>query len=158
MKIDLDTGESLKQIQAQASRIYMKSLLHKFREGKTRNDRELTSIPENIKVACTKFKSLKRKRCELAKTIWESNIGSRSDESRPLSSSISYLPPKVKLSRSQVLQLLGKPTIKVGYMYKWFCGKDEQGRAGVLIAVFNTEAMVSILVYGAKPLNYWIKK
>lgn len=158
VKIDPEDSDALKQIETQASRIYARTQLHKFREEKKKDEGELPSIPENLKATCAKFKRYEEKRCELARSIWESNIGSRPDESRHLASVISYLPPKIQLSRAQALQLLGKPSIKVGYGYKWFCGRDSQGHAGVLTIEFNSNGMVRTLVYGGEPINHWIQE
>jgi hypothetical protein len=158
LKIDAEDSEALKQLETQASRIYTRTRLHKFRKAKTKDEGELPSIPEKLKAICAKFKSHKEKRCELARSIWESNIGSRRDETRPWASFISYLPPKIQLSRTQALQLLGKPSIKVGYGYKWFCGRDSKGHAGVLTIEFNPNGMVRTLVYGGEPLDHWIQE
>jgi hypothetical protein len=149
---------SLKQVEEQALRLYMESPLHKFREGKTKAGGPLPPIPESLKATCAEFRDLKSERCELARTIWKSSIASPRDESRPWVSFISYFTPKIQLSRAQVLQLLGEPTVKLGYTYRWFCGRDTRGRAGVLRAVFESEDLLRTLVYSAEPLDHWREK
>jgi len=156
MKIGPEDSQAVKQLEARASRVYTRTRLHRFRNAKAKVDGELPPIPEGLKATCAKFKSHKGRRCEPARSIWESDIGSRPDESRPWASFISYLPPKIRLSRAQALELLGKPSIKVGYGYKWFCGRDSQGHAGVLTIRFSPNGMVRSLVYGGEPLGHWV--
>ena len=156
VRLASDDAKSLRQLERRAINVYAKTQLKQFRDLQDEKAVDPLLLPGGLKEACVDFRLHQGSRCESAEAIWKSDLGSRRDESRPWSSWISYLPPKVPLSRAQILQLLGKPTIKLGYTYKWFCGNDARGRAGVLAVRFNTQSTVDTLVYGGEPLNQWV--
>lgn len=148
--------EAVAQLAAQARIVYATTHLREFRDAIEKSVSYSDAIPNAVLSACKRFRSSPKDRCESAREIWESDIGSRRDESRPESSRTVFLPPRVPLSRPEVLDLLGEPDIKVGYCYKWYCGEDTAGNAGVLSVGFMPNGTMATLVYGGERPEHWI--
>jgi hypothetical protein len=59
------------------------------------------------------------------------------------------------------LQLLGKPTLKLGRTYRWFCGVDDSGSpeyTGILTATFDCDENLIRLIYGLDKMMNWEKR
>lgn len=158
VEVPQEDRDAVAQVATQARRIYTKTDLREFRNADAKAAGYSPAIPDTILSICKKFKSRPKDRCESAKAIWESDIGSHRDESRPWSSTTIFLPPRIPLARANLLDLLGETDIKVGYCYKWYCGEDTDGHAGVLSVVFRPSETVATLVYGGERLEYWIRQ
>jgi hypothetical protein len=156
-EVKQEDNEAVAQLAARAKMIYAKTPLREFRDALEKTESDPEGIPDAVLVACKSFRGRPEDRCESARAIWESDLGSRRDS--PSVSSIGrFLPPKVSLPRSILLGLLGEPDIKVGYCYRWYCGEDTAGQAGVLSTVFMPNGTVATLVYGGERLEHWIRQ
>jgi len=160
IKVDISRKENLQALVEAAGRIYAKTYIRKFRE-KVIEEADLPPLSERIIFLCEQFKTNPDKRAEIGKKLYESDLGSRCDESMPYSSTILYLPPKVSLSREQILSLLGRPNLKSGWTYFWLCGQIGKGhdakKVGVLSATFDkSEAAVRVL-YQQQDKSKWTK-
>lgn len=96
----------------------------------------------------------------MAKAIYQSELGSRPDESKSWSSVRIYLPPKILISRFQVLHLFGNPTLKVGRRYHWFCGRDETSSledVAILTGTFDHDENLIRLIYNTAKMLKWKK-
>ncbi len=156
VKIETDENETITQIESQANRVYAGTKIKAFREMGVEEASNLPEMPDELRQAFTNFREKDRDRCSFAKKIWESDFGSRRDDTHPLSSIISFLPPENRLTRSQALALLGPPTFKTGYTHKWFCGKAATDRAGVLSVEFDDTGLVKQLLYNEDSLKNWL--
>ena len=130
----------------------------KSRPNKVAEPANLPNQPPELLEMCEQFRRGNFSRSEHAKRIAESELGSKLDKSNPFSSSIQWLPPTVRLSRAEVVALLGEPTRKAGRAYKWFCGRFDDARAnlaGVLTVTFDADARVAHLVFAGEPWRDW---
>ena len=91
---------------------------------------ELPALPDEMASLCKQFREQPGRRTVFGRRIAESDLGSRIDDSNPLSSSRTYLPPKISLSRQQVLVLFGEPTWRNGWVYSWRCDDFAQAQEG----------------------------
>lgn len=150
LKLDWKSGRQIQVFISKAKQIYANTSIRRFREAKDQGTVLLPDISEQLKKACEQFRGKQTNRSNLARIIIASDLGSRVDYSSLWSSSISYLPPKIKLSRQQALLLFGEPTIKLGYIYHWFCGSDSEkttDHVGILVATFDKSEKTRLLVY-----------
>jgi hypothetical protein len=154
-RLGADADQVLEPLARRAGRIYTGMQLKTFREEEVQSPADLPALAERLRAACADFRSHPENRCASARIIAESDLGSRPDESRRFASTVRYLSPQVALTRAQVLHLLGKPTVKLGYTYRWFCGRVAEGQAGVLTVGFDPQGLVRRLVYGDEPLRRW---
>lgn len=90
IKVDLSETKSLQALIEAANRAYEKTSIREFREKKTKEKAKLPALSGKIISLCESFKSNPVNRAEFAKAIFESEIGSRFDESKPSSSQILY--------------------------------------------------------------------
>lgn len=142
IKVDISEKENLQALIEAADRAYAKASIREFRKGKGPEKVELPALPEKIISLCESFRANPINRAEFAKRIYESDIGSKLDDSTPFLSYRVYLPPKIVLSREQMVFLLGKPTQKCGWTYHWFCGQDKsvavpEKYVGILSVTFD---------------------
>ncbi len=161
-KVDVTDEERTKALVEAAERAYAKTSIRKFRQGwRPVQEVELPALSEGIVSLCEQFRTDPESRTEIGKKIFESDLGSRRDESNPQSSIISYLPPRVSLSREQLVSLLGRPNLRSGWTYSWLCGQVGKGsrakEVGVLSATFDkSEAGVRVL-YQRQEKSKWTK-
>ena len=161
IKVDISRKENLQALVEAAGRIYAKTSIRKFRE-KVIGEADLPPLSKRIVALCEEFKTNPEKRAYIGRQLYESDLGSRRDESMLYSSSkMLYLPPKVSLSREQILSLLGRPNLKSGWTYFWLCGQIGKGsgakKVGVLSATFEkSEAAVRVL-YKQHDKSKWTK-
>lgn len=160
VKVDLAEKGVLQAIVQGAARAYEKTAIRGFREVQFTERPRLPSLPGSIVAFCEQFRARSENRVEFAKKIHESELGSRRDDSAPYLSYLRYLPPRIGLSREQVLFLLGKPTLKLGWTYFWFCGEDKSisrpGKyAGILSVTFDESENVTLLLYRADRMVKW---
>jgi hypothetical protein len=160
LKLDWKSGRQIQVFISKAKQIYANTSIRRFREAKDQGTVLLPDISEPLKKACEQFRGKQTNRSNLARIIIASDLGSRVDDSSLWSSSISYLPPKTKLSRQQALLLFGEPTIKLGYIYHWFCGRDSEqttDHVGILVATFDKSEKTRLLVYDRDNPEKWLK-
>lgn len=160
IEVDISRKEYLQVLVEAAGRIYAKTSIRKFRE-KVIGEADLPPLSKRIISLCEQFKTNPEKRADIGRQLYESDLGSRRDESKLNSSEILYLPPKVSLSRDQMLSLLGRPNLKSGWTYFWLCGQIGKGsgakEVGVLSATFDkSEAAVRVL-YQQQDKSKWTK-
>lgn len=158
IKIDSTNTDLLNRINSQAQQIYPKTQMYKIRKGEVKDSSPFIPISNELKELCANFKANQGNRCDLGNQIMHSDIGTPPDESKPWLSYVIYLPPKIRISRLQLIDLLGEPTLKAGRVYRWYCGKQPNGRAGVLIARFSMEDKINTLNYEGDYLDYWIQE
>jgi len=162
LQIDTSDSQSLDRLVRAANRAYSKTVIHKFRQGwQAVQEVELPLLPEETLSLCKQFKTDPESRAEIGKKIFESDLGSRHADSRPYSSEISYLPPKVSLSREQILSLLGSPNLKSGWTYFWLCGQIGKGTGAkevdVLSATFDKRETAVRVLYQRQEKSKWTK-
>lgn len=160
LKLDWKSGRQIQVFISKAKQIYANTSIRRFREAKDEGTVILPDISEQLKKACEQFRGKQTNRANLARIIIASDLGSRVDDSSLHSSSISYLPPKTRLSRQQALLLFGEPTIKLGYRYHWFCGSDSETTTdyvGILVATFDKSEKTRLLVYERDNQEKWLK-
>ncbi|MCH7557018.1 MAG: hypothetical protein IIB56_06130 [Planctomycetes bacterium] len=162
LQIDTSDSQSLDRLVRAANRAYSKTVIHKFRQGwQAVQEVELPLLPEEILSLCKQFKTDPESRAEIGKKIFESDLGSRRDYWRPYSSEISYLPPKISLSRKQILSLLGSPNLRSGWTYSWLCGQIGKGprakEVGVLSVTFDENEKSVGLLYHLQKKSKWTK-
>ena len=160
IEVDISRKENLQVLVEAAGRIYAKTSIRKFRE-KVIREADLPPLSKRTISLCEQFKTNPDKRADIGRQLYESELGSRRDESKPWSSIISYLPPIISLSRDQILSLLGSPNLKSGWTYFWLCGQIGKGsgakEVGVLSAMFDkSEAAVHVL-YHQHDKSKWTK-
>lgn len=160
LKLDWKSGRQIQAFISKAKQIYANTSIRQFREAKEPGIVIFPDISEQLKKVCEQFRGKQTNRANLARLICASDLGSRVDDPYGPKSSISYLPPKVRLSRQQALFLFGKPTLKLGYIYHWFCGSDSQSGTeyvGVLVATFDKNEKVRQLVFKRGVPENWLK-
>ncbi len=154
---DVRLKGSAKELEKHSQAVYEKTDIYKFREKKIGSE-ELPSLPAGIAEICEKFRDNPTNRTEYAKQIYKSDIGSREDESDTSGGLIKYLQPKIALTRQQLIALLGEPTLKYGWVYKWSCGQREgSDRVGVLEAAFNKDEKTTTLIFTFDEKINWVE-
>lgn len=162
LQIDTSDSQSLDRLVRAANRAYSKTVIHKFRQGwQAVQEVELPLLPEEVLSLCNQFKTDPESRAEIGKKIFESDLGSRRADSRPYSSEISYLPPKVSLSREQILSLLGSPNLRSGWTYSWLCGQIGKGlnakNVSILSVKFDKSEVAVLVLYQEQEKSNWTK-
>lgn len=162
IKVDISEKENLQALIEAADRAYAKASIRKFRKGKAPEKVELLALPEKIISLCESFRTNPINRAEFAKRIYESDIGSKLDDSTPFLSYHVYLPPKIILSREQILSLFGKPRLKLGWTYLWFCGRDKntpdsEKYVGIVSVTFDKFEKVVRLLYYTQERVKWAR-
>ncbi|UCE65070.1 MAG: hypothetical protein JSU85_09315 [Candidatus Zixiibacteriota bacterium] len=151
IKVDSAKSRLVADLSKMAAQVYEETSIFEFRKS-VAADSMLPDLPEELLLKCDKFRRNPDRRAEFAKAIAKSDLGSQLDQSRPFSSVHIYEKPKVILSRSQALSLLGEPTLKSGRNYLWYCGRDSSidqpaEWVGVLSLIFDSDANVNELRY-----------
>jgi len=124
---------------------------------------ELPALPDDLAALCETFRADPETRSDTGRGIFESDLGSRFAESEFDTSSVRrLLPPRIQLTRSQVIALLGEPTIRAGWIYSWLCGQStERGWVGrdvyVLAITFNEDDVVTCCTYNQQKKSHWTK-
>jgi beta-lactamase regulating signal transducer with metallopeptidase domain len=159
IKLDGFNDENLQTLVEATTELYKKTSIREFREAKLTEPAPYQILPEMpaIEMLCELFRTNPQNRAEVAKKIYESDMGSRRDLSEPLSSIMKYLPPKIILSREEIASLLGEPTLKCGWTYKWFCDPDKNNpeHVGILSITFDQLAETSLVLYDKNDRVKW---
>ena len=159
IKLDGFNDENLQALVEATTEVYKKTSIREFREAKLMEPAPYQILPEMpaIETLCELFRTNPQNRAEFAKKIYESDMGSRRDISEPFSSMMKYLPPKIILSREETASLLGEPTLKCGWTYKWFCGPDKNNpeHVGILSITFDQLAETSLVLYDKNNRVKW---
>ena len=160
LKLDKGNPEARRRLLTHSRSAYQQSTIRRFREAKTPGTAIVPRLEPDVLAACKEFRKQRDGRQAQARRIGESAVGSRRDESTPWSSERVWLPPVVRLSRFEAVALFGKPTLKLGYTYKWYCGKYDNAstnQAGVLTATFDADEKVTDLLYAGEPRSHWVR-
>jgi hypothetical protein len=150
---------------AKAEEVYSRSSIRAFRELRPKGSVSMPDLPERIVTLCKQFRTARtrtarRKRAGVAREIYDSDLGSRVDRSKPESSFRIYQEPKIALYRDQIESLLGDPTLKSGWDYHWFCGEGRGSEGadnlvGVLSARFDEGQKCIRLIYELHESRKW---
>jgi len=150
---------------AKARQVYNASSIRAFREPRREGSVSMPDVPEPIVALCKQFRTARtrtarKRRAGVAREIYDSDLGSRIDTSKPESSLGMYQKPKIVLYRDQIESLLGEPTLKCGWDYHWFCGEDKGSEGadnlvGVLSARFDESQKCIRLVYELDESRKW---
>ncbi len=162
VKIDSTDPDAIRRLTEAAERVYEKSAIRQFRQAAIKTPAELPTLPDELAAVCKEFRTWPGKRGEAARKISESDIGSQMDPSKPYSSTINFLPPKLRLSRLQVLSLLGPSTWNSGWFYSWRCDdivstQDGGPNVGVLVVRFDKNEMTDFVHYDMYDRAHWIR-
>ncbi|MHC4623690.1 MAG: hypothetical protein ACYS4W_07285 [Planctomycetota bacterium] len=145
---------------AKATEVYNASSIRAFREPRREGSVSMPDLPEEIVRLCKQFRTARKRRAGVAREIYDSDLGSRVDMSKPESSLRIYQEPKIALYRDQIESLLGDRTLKSGWDYHWFCGEDRGSKGadnlvGVLSARFDEGQKCVRLVYELHESQKW---
>jgi hypothetical protein len=162
-EIDPSNEQAVRRLADAASRIYAKTSILQFRRAAIERNVELPPLSEELVSLCKEFRQGPGRRAELGKRIFQSDLGSRIDESNPESSVRTYLPPRISCSRAQILSLLGHPNFKSGWVYSWRCddyarARDGAGDVAVLVVRFDREDRAVRVLYYMQQRSHWIRR
>lgn len=165
LKVDSAEGRSVNDLSKKAAEVYEATSIFEFRNPVV-VENLLPELPEQLILQCEQFRRNRDRRTEYARAIAESDIASKpkyqlSSGLTP-SSRAEYEKPIVPLTRSQVIKLLGEPTLKSGRIYLWYCGKDRNydlpgDWAGVLSVTFDYDCYVNVFRYQTQEEWKWRK-
>lgn len=162
IEIDPSDREAVRRLIELADRVYAKTSIRRFRQGWRWPNRELPPLPEELAALCQEFRNKPGRRTEIGKKIFESDLGSRIEQSIPSSSTRVYLPPKIICSRQQMVSLLGYPNWKNGWTYSWTCdhfvsAREGGKQIGVLSVVFDENDKAVCVLYAMYERSQWIR-
>ncbi len=158
--------EMIRRLVEAADRVYAGTSIRQFRRTrpwvKAWANSELPALPDELALLCKQFREGSGRRAELGRQIAESDLGSRQDYSDIESSISRYLPPKIALSRRQVLVLFGEPTWMNGWTYLWRCddfvhAQEGGTEIGILSVTFDKSEIAIRVVYGMQARSNWIR-
>ncbi len=158
----INDNTEIDKLKRLAKNAYTKTSMSLFRkDSSAKVNIDLSELPEEIISLCKQFRVDPENRSVTAEKIYMSDISSRIELTR-LSSVHQIIPPKIILSRDQIISLLGQPTIKSGRTYSWLCGQPvERGRSDrdvfVLSVTFDNDQKVQKMVYGQYKKEKWTK-
>jgi hypothetical protein len=162
INMDSANADAIRQLTRAADSVYERSAIRRFRQAAMGPPAELPVLPDELATACRDFRDRPGQRGEAAKKICESDMGSQMDRSKPYSSTMNFLPPKIRLSRRQVLSVLGPPTWKCGWMYSWRGDdipsmQDGGTQIGILEVHFDQDEMADFVHYDMYERAHWIR-
>lgn len=145
-----------------ADRVYAGTSIRQFRRTVPWAYVKPPDLPEELASLCKQFRDQPGRRAEIGRKIAESDLGSRIDDSQPFSSIRMYLPPKVPLSRQQVLALLGEATWKSGWTYSWACddyvnAQKGGSEIGILSVTFDKSERAIRILFDMPERSKWIR-
>ncbi|HNS23027.1 MAG TPA: hypothetical protein PKH24_21190 [Sedimentisphaerales bacterium] len=162
LEIDPLDRDAVVRLQKAADRVYAGTAIQRFRRGRVWWSNEAADLPEELASLCKEFRDHPGRRTEAGRRIAESDLGSRTDESRPESSIRAFLPPTIVCSRKQMISLLGYPSWTSGWTYSWRC--DDQvnpaqggGQIGILSVMFDPNEQAVRVLYGMEERSKWIR-
>jgi hypothetical protein len=147
------TGKTIvRKLAGRAQEIYKQTAICRLRSEAIDPNAALSTLPAWLSQTCLNFQAHPKNRNQFAKEIAKSSLGSHIDNSKPFLSYRTYTPPEIRLTKSQVIRLLGQPSVKIGWSYYYSCGKDNQPEEGeypygVLVVTFDKSSNVTKLVY-----------
>lgn len=139
------SGVNTNNLQKKAQQVYSKTEIKKFREAKPQ-ETSTPELPEWLTEVCGKFKNNPNNRTDYAKEIYTSDMGSKPGQM-----------PKIILNRGQIISLLGEPTIKCGWSYKWSCGNYRGGIVGIITVTFDNNENTVSLTYSFEDEAKWVQ-
>ena len=153
---------AVQRLVAVADRIYAGTSIRQFRRTILWAYVKPPDLPEGLASLCKQFRDGGGRRTEFGRRIAESDLGSRIDNSRPFSSIRTYLPPKIPLSRQQVLALFGEPTWRSGWTYDWRCDDFSSSReggtqVGILSVTFDKSESAVRVLFDMQDRSRWIR-
>ncbi len=166
MEVNSPDDEVVRRLVEVADRIYARTSIRQLRRtmpwSKGWASSELPALPEELAALCKEFREQPGRRTNIGRKIGESDLGFRIDDSKPFSSQLTYLPPKISLSRQQVLALFGEPTWTNGWTYSWRCDdlvhvREGGDKIGILSVGFDrSEQSIGLLFY-MQERSKWIQ-
>jgi len=166
IEVDPSDKDAIRRLVEAADRVYAGTAIRQFRRtgpgGKPSASGELPVLPDELASLCRQFREQSGRRADIGKRIGESGLGSRIDESKPFSSQRTYLPPKISLSRQQMLALLGEPTWRSGWTYSWRCDdfvhvQEGGDKIGILSAAFDKSEKSTGVSFAMQDRSKWIR-
>jgi hypothetical protein len=160
VEIDPNNKEAVRSLANVAERIYSKTAILRFRQTRIVTAPDLPSLPDVLASLCKQFKNMMGQRAELGKRIFESDLGSKVEESG--TSGHKYLPPKITCTRRQIVSLLGYPTWRNGWTYSWPCdgssGPQQGGPPiGILSVTFDHNEIGVQVTYETQERSRWAR-
>ena len=162
IEIAPDDRRRIGEINRQAQQFYRDSDIRRFRRAKLQSKPTLPPLSPDILAACRQVKTQPGNCAAAALTIYKSPLGSRSGPEAFASSIGRFFPPSLALNREQIVFLLGKPTLKIGRSYTWFCGEakniprrpeQKEFYLGLLSVSFDHNEKVASLTFGGVEQN-----
>ncbi|MHC4743794.1 MAG: pentapeptide repeat-containing protein [Planctomycetota bacterium] len=140
------SGKKVESFAEEAEKKYIGTAIHKFRNQTIDPNVALPKLDDELKKACSDFRDSPKDRCTSAKRI----AGSIIDLDYP-----TKIVPKVYLSKSQSIRLLGKPTAKIGWSCIYSCGEDKSQESerrlwGILTVNFDKSSRVKNIRYSTR--------
>jgi hypothetical protein len=166
MEVNSPDEDAVRRLVQIADRIYAGTAIRQFRRtrpgSKPLANSELPALPDELASLCKQFREQSGRRTVFGRRIAESDLGSRMEDSNPLSSSRTYLPPKIPLSRQQVLALFGEPTWTNGWTYSWRCddfvhAQEGGSEIGILSATFDKREIAFRILFQMQERSKWIR-
>lgn len=169
IEVDPSDRDAVRRLVEVADRVYAETAIRQFRRTRFWTDaKPLASpakppdLPEELASLCRQFRENPGRRAGVGKKIGESDLGSRIDDSKPLSSIRTYLPPRISLSRQQVLVLLGEPTWRSGWTYSWCCddyvnAQKGGSEIGILSVTFDKSEGARRVLFDVQERSKWVK-
>jgi hypothetical protein len=169
IKVNPSNKDAVRRLVEVADRIYAGTAIRQFRRTMSwpyakplASPAKPPDLPEELASLCKQFREGSGRRTGLGKQIAESDLGSRRDVSDIESSITKYLPPKISLSRQQVLTLLGQPTWRSGWTYSWRCddfvrAQEGGNEVGILSATFDKNETAVRVLFEMQERSKWIR-
>jgi hypothetical protein len=123
---------------------------------------DLPALPDEPAALCRQFREGAGRRMELGRRIAASDLGSRRDLSDREAADLRYLPPRLSLSRRQVLALWGEPDWQSGWTYAWCCddfagAREGGGEIGILSATFDSSERATRVLFEMQERSKWVR-
>lgn len=162
IEVNPSDEETIRRLVETADRVYAATSIRQFRRTRSWAYVKPPDLPDELALLCKQFRERPGRRTELGKRMAESDLGSQRDGSDILSSIIRYLPPKISLSRQQVLSLLGEPRWRSGWTYSWSCdhyvSAQEGGeQIGMLSVTFDRNERATRVLFDMQERSKWIR-
>jgi len=162
IEVEPSDEDAIRQLVEAADRIYVQTSVRQSRRTRPWPYVKPPDLPEELASLCKQFRDNPGRRTGLGRKIAESDLGSQRDTSDVRSSVIKYLPPKVLLSRQQVLALLGEPIWRSGWTYSWRCDdfanvQEGGSQVGILSVTFDKGESGIRVLFDMQERSKWFR-
>jgi hypothetical protein len=162
IEVDPSDEDAVRRLIEVADRVYAGTSIRQFRRTRPWAYAKPPDLPDELASLCKQFREQPGRRADIARRIAKSDIGSRIDDSKPFSSRRTYLPPKISLSRQQVLALFGEPTWRNGWMYSWRCddfvhAHEGGDKIGILSVAFDESEKATGVLFYMQERSKWVR-